>query len=358
MELLIVNFEMDRDSLSMPWSARIVDLLSERCDRIHVLTQRIGRYEPRSNVTLEAMPLARLLAIPGLRAAFFRVMRFRLRMLLARRRFDACFIHMAAYWAAVFEPEFRRAQVPVLVWYAHGSVTAELHRVVAAADRLVTSTADGLRLATSKLRIIGQGVDTDLFHLRSPGMARHDLVAVTRLSPRKRIGLLIDVMRRILDREPTTPIRLWIAGSTITRSEVAYRREIERRVRKAGLDDHVRLLGHLPQERLPELYRTAFLHLHVSETGSLDKTVLESLACGCPVLSTSEACRDLLASFPDLSAVGADAVMLAGRVLDLHRAPERFAAEKLRALVIGRHDDRHYVTEIMRHLDELTGTLS
>ena len=38
---------------------------------------------------------------------------------------------------------------------------------------------------------------------------------------------------------------------------------------------------------LPAIYGSAFLHLNLSQTGSMDKTILESLACGCPTLIRS-----------------------------------------------------------------------
>jgi glycosyltransferase involved in cell wall biosynthesis len=44
---------------------------------------------------------------------------------------------------------------------------------------------------------------------------------------------------------------------------------------------------------LPDYYRRASLFINLSTTGSLDKAVLEALACECPVITTNEAFRDL-----------------------------------------------------------------
>ena len=54
-----------------------------------------------------------------------------------------------------------------------------------------------------------------------------------------------------------------------------------------GLQDHVRLLGHVPEADLPLAYRAA--DLTVMPTASLEGfglSVIESLAAGTPVLAT------------------------------------------------------------------------
>jgi len=61
--------------------------------------------------------------------------------------------------------------------------------------------------------------------------------------------------------------------------------------RELGAD--VTFLGGLTQEKLRDEYRTAAKLVHRSETGSLDKVVLEAAACGCSVDSTDPAIRVL-----------------------------------------------------------------
>jgi len=49
------------------------------------------------------------------------------------------------------------------------------------------------------------------------------------------------------------------------------------------LHANVQFLGPLTQTQLRDEYRKASSLIHTSETGSLDKVVLEAIACGLPV---------------------------------------------------------------------------
>jgi glycosyltransferase involved in cell wall biosynthesis len=59
------------------------------------------------------------------------------------------------------------------------------------------------------------------------------------------------------------------------------------------LDGRVTFLGGLNQSPLRDEYRTASYLIHTSETGSLDKVVLEALACGLPIRTNDPALKPL-----------------------------------------------------------------
>jgi glycosyltransferase involved in cell wall biosynthesis len=59
---------------------------------------------------------------------------------------------------------------------------------------------------------------------------------------------------------------------------------IETLARERGVDERVRLLGRLPQDQLPAIYTAADLLLLVSTHEGWPNVLLESLACGTPVI--------------------------------------------------------------------------
>jgi glycosyltransferase involved in cell wall biosynthesis len=63
-------------------------------------------------------------------------------------------------------------------------------------------------------------------------------------------------------------------------------RELTRRAERLGVADRVELLGHVPHERLPELYGWADALLHLSTIESFGLPVLEAAAAGVPVVAT------------------------------------------------------------------------
>ena len=110
---------------------------------------------------------------------------------------------------------------------------------------------------------------------RALGFTRPTLLAVGNLIALKRHALIIEALADLPE------IDLAIAGDGPERPR------IEALARQLGLADRVRLLGRLPQERLPGIYGAADLLVHPSVREGWPNVLLESMACGTPVLATN-----------------------------------------------------------------------
>ena len=351
MRLLVINFEMNRLSRAMPWSQQVVDLLARSCERVVVMTERIGEYSPPENVQLELIPV-KPLGIPRKLGSSW-IVNYQAYRLARKHRVHACFIHMAMPWAYRLAPCFRLLNLPVVMWYAHGTVTRELEWAHRAATRVLTSTPEGFRLPSRKVRIIGQGVDDRLFDIQDRAPSPNDLITVSRISERKRIELLIATMREIRDRGEAPPLRLRIIGTTLNDADQDYEASLREQVWAQGLEDVVRFEGFVPHRHIPAYYGRAFAHINVSRTGSMDKTVVESLAAGCPVLTSNEAFHGILVDYPRFIIHDDHPRAIADQVLELHRTRNSLDPSTLRALVAGRHDVESYAARVLRNLEEV-----
>lgn len=351
MRLLIINFEMDEDSGVLAWQASVARELARHCESVHVLTERLGRFVPPENMRVDVMP-KRNYGVPK-RFGGNWLANARVAALCRRERIDACFIHMSIEWTYYLYPTFRLLGIPVLLWYAHGVMPFRVRLAVRSATRVVTSTPEGCRIESNKVYVIGQGVDTDLFDIPDRAAERNDLVYTGRVSERKRIGLLLDVMEAIARKAPGSPIRLRVIGPALTAEDAPY--EARMRERAAAKGGRAEIMGFLPQRETPPIYKTAFLHINVSRTGSMDKTVVEALACGCPVLTANEAFFDFLKPFPEFIIRDESPESIADRVLELHARRDAYDPKALRALVVGSHDQHAYAKKLMAHLKEIAG---
>ncbi len=192
--------------------------------------------------------------------------------------YDAVFVHMNPEYVIGAGWLWRLRGKRTALWYAHGSVNIKLRVAAAFANVILTSTAEGFRLKSSKLRIMGQGIDSDFF-APDPNVVRgNSLLSVGRLMKSKRHDLAI----RMANEQGRT---LLISG------EGPERKNLESLARELGADVH--FLGGLTQTQLRDEYRKAAYLIHTSETGSLDKVVLEALACGCPIKTNDPALKHL-----------------------------------------------------------------
>jgi teichuronic acid biosynthesis glycosyltransferase TuaC len=139
-----------------------------------------------------------------------------------------------------------------------------------------------LGASPERVRVLRNGVDLAIFRplanrdavRRSLGFMRPTLFAVGNLIPLKRHALIVEALAHMQG------IDLAIAGDGPERPR------IEALVHQLGLADRVRLLGRVPQESLPGIYGAADLLVHPSSREGWPNVLLESMACGTPVLAT------------------------------------------------------------------------
>ena len=129
-------------------------------------------------------------------------------------------------------------------------------------------------------------------------------------------------------------------------------------IARAGLEEHVHLHGAVPYREVPALYRSSTLLVSASRTGSVDKVVLEAMACRRPVVTCNEAFprlfADLGADAERLSFPPGDAEALAARVEALLDRPEGERAAlggRLRALVERDHEVDALMARLCAHME-------
>ena len=189
-------------------------------------------------------------------------------------QYDAVFVHMNPEYVAAAGWLWKLRGQKTGLWYTHKSVNLKLRVAEKFADVIFTASKESFRLPSNKVRVVGHGIDTDFF-CPDPGVVRTEhLLSVGRLMPSKRHDLAI---RTAVEQG----LALHIAG------EGPERKNLEALAQKLGA--RVEFLGPLTQVQLRDEYRRATLLIHRSETGSLDKVVLEAAACGLPVDTTDPA---------------------------------------------------------------------
>lgn len=348
LRVLLVNFEMDDGSAVLAWQARVARELAARCERVVVLTEKLGEHVGAPNLVVEQVA-TRPMGVPW-RVGGKWFANPRVWQLCREHRIDVCFVHMAHEWAYRLAPALRAARVPVVLWYAHGTVSRRLRLAHRVAARVVTSSPEGFRIPSRKLSIIGQAIDTRLFDVPAERADPIDVLYVGRLSPRKRIERLLEALAAFRRREPAAAVRLRLVGPALGDDASGYLARLRELAARLGVSNAVDFVGFVPQAETPVLYRTAFAHVNVSHTGSMDKTVLEALACGCPVVTSNVAFRELLAGQPGAFLERDEPDNVAASLQRLYAGRRHIDAAAWRSLVVGRHDIDGFMDALMREL--------
>jgi glycosyltransferase involved in cell wall biosynthesis len=162
--------------------------------------------------------------------------------------------------------------------------------VIAVAESL-REAALGLGAPAERTVLVGNGVDTTRFAPHDRRAARRELgipeegrvvLSVGHLVERKGFHHLVRAFPRVLERHPDA--RLEIVGAP--GEEGDFREGIERAIRETGLGERVHLRGAIAHERLGAWYSAADVFALASAKEGRANVLLESLACGTPVVAT------------------------------------------------------------------------
>ncbi|MGC9106732.1 MAG: glycosyltransferase family 4 protein [Infirmifilum sp.] len=146
-----------------------------------------------------------------------------------------------------------------------------------------------------KVFSILNGVDKDLFKPMNKDYAKAVVEEIFRVrlkdkvllhvnpGPIKGTHMLIKALAMV-KRVYGEDITLLVAGRMGPRS---YREYVEAMVKSLGLENNVRFLGYVEQDKLPLLYNAADLTVVPSYSEGAPLVIPESLACGTPVVATN-----------------------------------------------------------------------
>jgi glycosyltransferase involved in cell wall biosynthesis len=283
LKLLWFNLRVDKNRPGLAFAIDWLNTVAEQVDQIDVITMDAGNYEVRQNVRVYSVGKEK--GYSELRRAieFYRI----LGRLVIHQRYNACFAHMMPLFAVMAAPLLHLRHIPIILWYTHKSVTLLLRLATLLVDRVVTASPESFRIHSSKVRVIGHGIDPDRFvpKTHESSLPRpFTVLTVNRLSPVKRVDLLINAVALLCQKKPELSICLKIVGGPLIDRDRTYVAELQRQVEQYQLQDRVIFVGSVPFQDVLLYYQEADCFVNMSETGSVDKAVLEAMSCGIVVV--------------------------------------------------------------------------
>ncbi len=277
MKLLIVTQTVDQGDSDLGFFVRWIEEFAKHIDRVEVICLKEGKHALPANVRVHSLGKtvnSKQKTENRIRYTF----RFFSLIWKLRHEYDAVFVHMNPEYVVLGGFFWRLWGKKIALWYTHKSVNTKLRIAAFLANIIFTASKESFRLKSGKVHVMRHGIDTDFFS-PNPSIVRGDwMLSVGRLMPSKRHDLAIQ-------KAAQEGRALRIAG------EGPERARLETLAQK--LHATVQFLGALTQAQLRDEYRTAVYLIHTSETGSLDKVVLEALACGLPVRTNDPALKSL-----------------------------------------------------------------
>jgi len=283
MRLLIVTQVIDTEHPILGFFHRWVIEFAKHCEQVHVICLEAGTHNLPANVTVHS------LGKEAGKGKLSYLLRFYQLIWSLRKEYDGVFVHMNQIYIILGAPLWRMWAKKIGLWYMHGSTPFSLKIAEKLAHTVFTGSSESFNVLSKKVVVTGHGIDIDKF---KPSVFPKDidLVTVGRITPSKNLPALIEVLTML---RQTHIVSLTIVGRAITVKEKAHEAELRALVAQKNLESSVIFQGTVSQADLPSILNRSKVFVTAAQNGSLDKAVLEAMACAVPVVSMAEGTRSL-----------------------------------------------------------------
>jgi glycosyltransferase involved in cell wall biosynthesis len=281
MRLLIITQRVDRTDPILGFFHGWLTAFGGRMSGVQVIGQQVGEYALPPHVRIHS--LGKESGNSKLRQIF----QFWKIISRERKNYDAVFVHMTPIWVLLGWPLWLLTRKRVYLWYEARGGGWVLPLALLCCRKIFGATDYGLPRNSRRRVIVGHGIDTERFRPKDVAHTEGLCVAVGRVTPVKHYDLLIRTLAKLPQH-----CTLQIAGGTFTPRDEREMRQLLDLEHELGVSARV-TMGWVSPDHVVDLLQRADCMFHAC-TGGLDKCVLEAMACGCLVISTSEAARRVL----------------------------------------------------------------
>ena len=160
---------------------------------------------------------------------------------------------------------------------------------IIASSRFIRDDLLNLRIPESRIQVIHNGIDTNLFYPRPLSsteavlihpfsIRRPYIIYASRVAYPSKCHVELVRAFNIFKKKTGAPHRLVLAGADGINAEVVHREVI-----RSPFSSDILLTGYFPHQNLPELYSAADACVFPSAAEGVGIPVLEAMACGIPV---------------------------------------------------------------------------
>lgn len=346
MRLLILTQKIDNNDDNLGFFHRWVEEFAKHCESIIVICLQKGEFHLPSNVRVIS------LGKENGRSRMKYLLLFYYFIIKERKNYEYVWTHMNPEYILLGGLFWKLWGKKITLWYAHGHINWILRTAEKIVDVIFTSTQNGCRLNSQKIKIVGQGIDINFFvpskHIKLDYRV-FKIISVGRFSPVKDYPALIKAVEML--NVEGIPLDVNIIGGPALAKDALLPFLLKKMVKDKKLDSVVHFLGSKPNKAILPYLQESDLFVNMSHTGSLDKAVLEAMAIGLPIFTCNEALEEVLGNYQEiLMYPKGNYTVLAEKIkmiINLSPAKREEISDALREIVVKNHSLNNFVKKIL-----------
>jgi len=288
MKLLIFTQKVDKNDSILGFFHNWLIEISKRIDEVQVICLEVGKVDLPKNITVYSLGKEK-----G-SSQFKYIINLYKYLWLIHGSYDKVFVHMNQEYVLLAGWYWKLKNIPVYMWRNHPKGSPLTRLAVALSTKVFCTSTASFTARFKKTLIMPAGIDIKIFKpIEGMFRKKYSVCMVGRISPIKHIKLGIEVVGKLI--ASGSQVSFNIIGSP-TERDIKYYEELKDYATKNNLSNSITFTPALSPERLPEIYSSHEICLNLTESGSFDKTIVESTSCGAIPLVSNYSLKGLLPS--------------------------------------------------------------
>ncbi len=324
MKLLIVTQAVDINNPVLGFFHRWIEEFAKKFEFVTVICLEKGEYELPNNV--KVLSLGKEEGKSRIKYLY----RFYKYIWQERKNYDAVFVHMNPEYVCLGGMVWRFLSKKIGLWYTHKNVDFKLRIAEKLTDFIFTASKESMRLNSPKRIVTGHGIDTDFFNISSGkknNSSIKKILTVGRITESKNILLMLQAILLVKEN-----IVFTIVGAPHTSADYSYIKELEKFIDINELKDKVFFIGPKKSSDIKKYLEDTDIFLNASNTGSLDKAVLEAMSMNVDIIVSNQAFSDIIPS----QYVSCDMFSFASKISEV--CSQKTTIRKYRDIIICYHN--------------------
>lgn len=292
MNFLIITQKIDKEDDLLGFFHGWVNEFSKHFEKINVICLSKGKCELPHNVEVFSLGKEETANVFQKRLRY--IFRFYKYIRKLRKDYDQVFVHMNKEYVILGGVFWKMWNKKISLWYNHsfGNFWSSIAGILA--DQIFFTSPYSFFSKEKKAKKMPVGIDTHIFKTIDTTQRKpNSLLYIGRIAPVKNLHLLIEACNLL--KQERSDFLLTITGDP-GENDHDYHQNILKMIEEYNLKDNVIFTGKIPNYKTPELYNQNEICINLTNSGSMDKTIFEAMACGAIPLVSNQSFKNL---FPE-----------------------------------------------------------
>lgn len=292
MNILIITQSIDKNNPVLGFFHGWTKEFARQFNKVSVVCLEIGEYELPQNVNIFSLGKEKNNGKKNFFTKIRYILDFYKYIWKVRSNYDVVFVHMNQEYVLLAGILWRILGKKIFMWRNHpvGNLLTKIAIILS--HKVFCTSHDSFTAKYSKTQIMPVGIDTTVFKPdNSASKVPNSILSIGRIAPIKKIDLLVSALSVLHKKGVDFVVNIY--GGFLDEHKNYYEKILQE-VANLDLSSHISFHGPIKHENTVAEYQKNNVFVNLTEAGTFDKTILESMSCGMKVVTSNPMLKDHL----------------------------------------------------------------